>query len=188
MAKAVHIETTALEGVLALRTEIFRDHRGFFCEMYSSQAFADAGLPHTFVQDNLSESARGVLRGMHFQVLPDGMGKLVRCVKGAIFDVAVDLRLGSPTYGRWAGRELSESNGLALWIPVGFAHGFLALSGGALVHYKCTHLYTPQAERTLSYCCPKVGIEWPETPRIISEKDATAPGLDEVNHNFVYPG
>ena len=184
---AIEVEKTSLEGVLVIHSDLFRDNRGFFCELYSQRAFREVGLDAVFVQDNLSESVRGVLRGMHFQVLPEGMGKLVRCLRGEVFDVAVDLRRGSPTYGRWAGRELSEANGCALWIPVGFAHGFLSLSDRALVHYKCTNFYAPHAERTLSYRCPKVGIVWPEPPAVVSPKDAAAPGLDACDHNFTYP-
>ncbi len=183
----VDVERTSLEGVWVIRSELFRDDRGFFCELYSQRAFLEVGLNAVFVQDNLSESARGVLRGMHFQVLPEGMGKLVRCLRGAVFDVAVDLRRGSPTYGCWEGRELSEANGFALWIPVGFAHGFLALSDRALVHYKCTNFHAPHAERSLSYRCPRVGIVWPASPTIVSPRDAAAPGLDDCDHNFTYP-
>jgi dTDP-4-dehydrorhamnose 3,5-epimerase len=184
MPMPVHIESTEIEGVLIVKTGIFHDERGFFSESWSHGMWKDAGFEETFVQDNLSESAKGTLRGMHYQILPEGMGKLVRCVRGSIYDVAVDLRKGSPTFGQYVGRELSGENGLSLWVPVGFAHGFVALEDHAMVHYKCTGMHSPDCERSLSYKCPKVGIEWPLEPSIISGKDEDAPGLDEAEYNF----
>jgi dTDP-4-dehydrorhamnose 3,5-epimerase len=143
-----------------------------------------AGFEAEFVQDNLSRSCCGTLRGMHYQLEPHGMGKLVRCVRGAVFDVAVDLREGSPTYAKWVGRELSEGNHLSLWVPVGFAHGFVALEDDSLVHYKCTEIHTPAAERALSYKDPTVGIEWPLAPTVVSPKDEAAPLLGDAEANF----
>lgn len=185
MPMAAKIDPTEIASVLEIHTGLFEDDRGFFSESYSREMWRQAGFDEVFVQDNLSKSCRGTLRGMHYQLEPHGMGKLVRCVRGAVFDVAVDLREDSPTYGKWVGRELSERNHLSLWVPVGFAHGFVALEDETLVHYKCTAIHTPEAERALSYKDPQVAIEWPLEPNIISEKDAKAPLLADVEANFV---
>ena len=146
----------------------------------------EAGFLETFVQDNLSKSSRGTLRGMHYQLDPHGMGKLVRCVQGAVVDVAVDLRAGSPTYSKWVGRELSGSNHLSLWVPVGFAHGFVALEDDTLVHYKCTGMHEPDAERAVSYKDPTIAIEWPLEPSVITQKDEDAPLLADAEANFIF--
>ena len=177
---------TEIPGVLVVETGIFRDHRGFFTETYSKKVWEDAGFKESFVQDNLSLSAKGTLRGMHYQLNPHGMGKLVRVVSGSVFDVAVDLRTGSPAFGKWVGRTLSAENGLALWIPIGFAHGFVALENHTLVSYKCTGMHTPQAERSLLYDDADVRIAWPLEPTIISTKDAAAPSLREAEYNFTF--
>ena len=184
MPMPVRVETTEFEGLLRVYTGRARDARGFFSEVYSQRMFSEAGIPAAFVQDSMSESAKGVLRGMHYQLMPEGQGKLVRCLHGAVFDVAVDLRVGSATFGKWYGLELSAENGVALFIPVGFAHGFLVLEEASLLHYKCTAHHAPECERTLSYCCPKVGIVWPEVARMVSDRDAVAPGLEEEEYNF----
>lgn len=186
MPMPVVFEKTGFDRLYVVKTGIARDERGFFAETYSKNVFGEAGFTEEFVQDNLSESARGTLRGMHYQIHPQAMVKLVRCVKGAVYDVVVDLRRGSPTFGKWWGHELSERDGLSLWIPIGFAHGFLALEDGTLVQYKCTGHHSPACERALSYRCPKVGIRWPFDPAIISRKDAAAPVLDQAEFNFVY--
>jgi dTDP-4-dehydrorhamnose 3,5-epimerase len=186
MAMPVKFDPTEIQDVRIVEVGRVGDDRGFFSETYSQAAWAEQGFEEMFVQDNLSLSARGTLRGMHYQVNPHAMGKYVRAVTGAIFDVAVDLRRGSPTFGQWAGRELSEANGLAIWVPPGFAHGFMALADHTLVYYKTTHLYTPDAERILSYRCPRVGIEWPIEPTVVSPKDGAAPGLEEADFNFEY--
>ncbi len=184
---AVEIHETEFAGVLRVKSPMFRDQRGFFMESYSSRDFEKAGFPELrFLQDNLSGSGKGVLRGMHYQLEPHGMGKLVRVVKGSIFDVAVDLRRGSPTFGRWLGITLCEGSGEALWIPAGFAHGFLSLEEGTLVHYKCDGLYEPSSERTLHYACPEVGIAWPGEILEVSAKDAAAPALCEAEYNFAW--
>ncbi len=188
MPMPVAIEKTEFDGLYVVRTGLIRDDRGFFAETYSKNMYREAGLAGEFVQDNLSESAKGTLRGMHYQIEPDGMVKLVRCLRGAIYDVVVDLRRGAPTFGKWWGCELNERDGATLWIPVGFAHGFLALEESSVVHYKCTAHHVPSAERSLSYACPKVGIEWPAPPALISKKDIAAPCLDEAEFNFVYAG
>jgi dTDP-4-dehydrorhamnose 3,5-epimerase len=184
MPMPVTFHTTEIPGVLVIETGVFRDQRGFFSESYNREVWAEKGFVETFVQDNISLSVKGTLRGMHYQLEPHGMGKLVRVVHGAVFDVAVDIRCGSPTYGQWVGRELSGSNGLSLWVPPGFAHGFVALGDNTLVAYKCSACHAPASERSLSYACPKVGIDWPLEPTVISDKDAAAPGLDEAETNF----
>jgi len=180
----VSIEKTPIDGLLIVKTGVFSDDRGFFSESYSKKMWAEAGFTEAFVQDNLSKSKRGTLRGLHYQINPAGMGKLVRCVQGAVYDVAVDLRKGSPTYGKWHGLELTGENHLSFWVPVGFAHGFVALEDDSLVHYKCTNHHTPECERALNYACPAVGIKWPLAPTVITQKDMDAPMLDGVDTNF----
>ncbi len=183
---AVTISETTIRDVLEVHSQIFRDERGYFTEIYNAKAWAEAGFEHTFVQDNLSVSARGTLRGLHYQLDPDGQGKLVCALRGSVFDVAVDIREGSPTFGNWVGRTLSEGSGLALWVPQGFAHGFLVLEDDTQVLYKCTHFYMPEAERTIVYNDPDIGIEWPFEPTEIKDRDAQAPGLHEAERNFSY--
>ena len=184
MPMEVRIQPTEIESVLEVHTGIVEDERGSFSESYSSEMWSRAGFEQDFVQDNLSRSCRGTLRGMHYQINPDGMGKLVRCLSGAIFDVAVDLRRSSETFGQWVGRELSGANGVSLWVPVGFAHGFVALEEGSLVHYKCTAIHTPANERSLSYRDPRLGIAWPIAPTVVSAKDEEAPLFDAAEMNF----
>tara|TARA_R110001592_G_scaffold24537_3_gene94456 strand:+ start:127 stop:687 length:561 start_codon:yes stop_codon:yes gene_type:complete len=186
MPMPVTIETTPIEGLLIVKTGVIGDDRGFFSETYSKMMWHKAGFDTAFMQDNMSKSAKGTLRGLHYQIEPEAMGKLVRCVQGSVYDVAVDLRKGSPTYGQWHGLELSGENHLSFWVPAGFAHGFLALEDDSLVHYKCTTHHAPDFERALNYGCPKVGIVWPIEPAIITQKDADAPGLDDVDANFVF--
>ena len=188
MPMPVTISEVDIPGVLLIETGRVADHRGFFTETYSERMWREQGFTETFQQDSMSLSARGTLRGMHYQVEPHGMGKLVRALTGSIFDVAVDLRKGSPTFGQWYGRTLSGVDGLALWIPVGFAHGFVALEDDTLVYYKCTKIHTPDAERSLSYRCDKVRVAWPLEPTILSKKDVEAPGLQDAEYNFTYDG
>ena len=172
--------------MLEIWSQVFRDDRGYFTEVYNASTWAAEGFDQSFVQDNMSVSAKGTLRGLHYQLQPHGMGKLVRALRGSVFDVAVDIREGSPTFGKWVGRTLSEENGLALWVPPGFAHGFLALEDNTQILYKCTHRYTPEAERTIVYNDPAIGIEWPAEPNELKEGDAQAPGLHEAERNFRY--
>lgn len=186
MPMPVEMTPTEIPHVLEIKTGIFHDHRGFFSETYSQPVWENAGFNGNFLQDNLSCSKKGTLRGMHYQLDPHGMGKLVRVVQGAIFDVAVDLRSESPTLGNWVGKTLSAENGLALWVPNGFAHGFVALEDDTLVYYKCTGVHVPEAERSLSYKDPEVAIEWPLEPTIVSDKDENAPSLGDAEYNFVY--
>ncbi len=188
MPMPVTLEPTPIDGLLVVKTGVFHDDRGYFSESYSEMMWSEAGFEIPFKQDNLSKSKKGTLRGMHYQIEPEGMGKLVRCVQGSVFDVAVDLRKGSPTYGKWHGLELSGENHLAFWVPAGFAHGFVALEDESLVHYKCTTHHAPDFERALNYACPAVGIQWPIAPTIITQKDQDAPMLDDVDSNFEFPG
>jgi dTDP-4-dehydrorhamnose 3,5-epimerase len=165
--------TPTLPDVLVVEPQVFGDARGFFMETYHAEKFAALGLPTRWVQDNHSRSAKGILRGLHYQ-LQQTQGKLVRCVAGAIFDVAVDLRRSSPTFGQWAGVTLSAENKAMLWVPEGFAHGFLSLEDGTEVTYKCTDLYLPAAERALLWNDPAIGIDWPDlgAAPLLSAKDA----------------
>ncbi len=169
----MNIIPTSIPDVLIIESRVFGDERGFFMETWNQATFVAAGLDLTFVQDNHSRSQKGVLRGLHFQN-PGPQGKLVRVVKGAVFDVAVDLRASSPTFGQWTGVELSADNKRMFWVPEGFAHGFLTLEDDTDFLYKCTAPYAPQSEHTLAWDDPTVGIEWPKLGMapIISEKDA----------------
>lgn len=154
------ISTTRLEDVLLITPRVFGDDRGFFMETWEEQKFSDAGMPARFVQDNHSRSCKGTLRGLHYQ-LEQPQGKLVRVVSGSVFDVAVDLRKSSPTFGQWAGFELSEKNKQMVWIPPGFAHGFYVTSEFADFLYKCSDFYAPEDEHSLLWNDPAVGVEWP---------------------------
>ena len=170
-----------IEGPLIIEPTVFGDGRGFFMESWNKAAFAETGLDIDFVQDNHSRSAKGVLRGMHFQN-PGPQGKLLRVVSGAVFDVAVDLRRSSPTFGKWTGVELSAANKRMFWVPEGFAHGFLTLEDGTDFLYKCTAPYAPQHEHSLAWDDPDVGIDWPlggVTP-LLSAKDDPGTYLSEV--------
>jgi dTDP-4-dehydrorhamnose 3,5-epimerase len=174
----MEILETPLPGVLRLKPRLFGDARGFFLESWNAQTMADAGLDMAFVQDNHSRSAKGVLRGLHYQ-LSSPQGKLVRVARGAVFDVAVDLRRSSAHFGRWWGTLLSDENMEMLWIPPGFGHGFLTLSDSADFLYKCTTLYDPSSDRSLAWNDPEIAVAWPdtETPPVVSAKDAAAPRL-----------
>jgi dTDP-4-dehydrorhamnose 3,5-epimerase len=173
---------TAIPDVLILEPQVFGDDRGFFFESFNARAFAQAsGLKPQFVQDNHSKSARNVLRGLHYQLAPKAQGKLLRVVKGEVFDVAVDLRNSSKTFGCWVGLVLSAKNKQQLWIPPGFAHGFLTLSEGAEFLYKTTEYYSPDHERSLLWNDPALGIDWPlDGVPILAAKDATAKRLSEA--------
>jgi len=173
---------TALPDVLILEPRVFRDARGFFLESHNRAAFAEAtGADADFVQDNHSRSSKGVLRGLHYQI-SQPQGKLVRVLSGAIFDVAVDLRRASPTFGHWTGAELTGDNFLQMWVPAGFAHGFLVLSESADVHYKTTDYYAPASERCLRWDDPALGIQWPQVAGgpILSAKDQQSLSLAEA--------
>lgn len=177
----MNIVETAIPGLLIIEPRVFGDARGFFMETWNAHAFTEAGLDLTFVQDNHSRSQKGVLRGLHFQK-PGTQGKLVRVTRGAVFDVAVDLRASSPTFGQWIGVELSAANHRMFWVPEGFAHGFLTLDDDTDFLYKCTAPYAPQSEHTLAWDDPAVGIEWPLDgfEPVISDKDARGLALADV--------
>ena len=172
------VTPTAIPEVLIIEPKVFGDARGFFFESFNQKAFNDAtGLDVNFVQDNHSRSAKGVLRGLHYQV-QQPQGKLVRVVRGAVFDVAVDIRKSSPTFGKWVGIELSEDNHKQLWVPPGFAHGFMALSDGADVLYKTTNSYAPEHERCIAWNDPDLAIDWPrDLQPLLSPRDSNAPLL-----------
>ena len=174
------VERTALPGVLILEPKVFGDARGFFMETWNRSRYAEGGLPGEFVQDNVSYSRHGVLRGLHYQS-PRAQGKLVHVLEGEVFDVAVDVRVGSPTFGRWAGATLSAQNRRQLWIPPGFAHGFCVTGETALFCYKCTELYAPEHEGSILWNDPAIGIAWPLEHPTLSAKDAAAPPLAAVS-------
>jgi dTDP-4-dehydrorhamnose 3,5-epimerase len=170
---------TDIPGPLILEPQVFGDDRGFFLESWNAERFRAAGLDFAFVQDNHSRSAKGVLRGLHFQN-PNAQGKLLRVTAGRIWDVAVDLRKSSSHFAKWIGVELSASNKRMLWIPPGFAHGFVTLEDGTDFLYKCTAFYEPSAEQTLQWDDPSVGIRWPTTDVVLSAKDAAGKRLSEI--------
>ncbi|MCL2913174.1 dTDP-4-dehydrorhamnose 3,5-epimerase [Shewanella corallii] len=176
------VKETSLPGVLLFEPQVFGDSRGFFMETFRQADFDKALLeygqnPVTFVQDNHSRSCQHVLRGMHYQEMYP-QGKLIRVLRGQIFDVAIDIRDGSETYGRWFGQHLSEENKLQMWVPPGFAHGFYVLSDIAEVAYRCTEYYMPESERIVAWNCPKLAINWPLGGEpLLSEKDMLAQGL-----------
>jgi dTDP-4-dehydrorhamnose 3,5-epimerase len=179
----MRVQQTSLSGLVVIEPDRHADGRGFFAETYRRQWHEQAGIPagQSFVQDNQSRSGRGVLRGLHFQV-GEGAAKMVRCARGRIFDVGVDLRRGSPTYGGWAGVELDDEAMRELYLPVGFAHGFCVLSEVADVVYKQSAYYDPELERTIAWNDPEIGIEWPlaEGEMVLSERDKGAPRLLDV--------
>jgi dTDP-4-dehydrorhamnose 3,5-epimerase len=178
----IAVKALRIPDVLRFETRIFADDRGHLLEAWNARALATAGFHENFVQDNLVQSRHGVIRGLHFQ-LARPQGKLVRCVAGEVFDVAVDLRRSSPTFGEWVGQILSETDGFSVWIPPGFAHGYCVLGEFATVYYKCTQFYDPADERALLWNDPAIGIEWPlermHAP-LINDRDAAAPPLSRV--------
>jgi dTDP-4-dehydrorhamnose 3,5-epimerase len=175
----MRVVATDLPGVLLIEPRVHGDDRGFFLETFHAERYAEAGIVGPFVQDNWSRSVRGTLRGMHFQE-PQPQGKLVQVAAGAVFDVAADVRRGSPTFGRWVGFELSAENKRQLWVPAGFAHGFVVLSDVADFLYKCTALYKPEAERSVVWNDPDLAIAWPIAEPLLSPKDAAAPRLADA--------
>ena len=178
------VTNTLIADMLILEPRVFGDERGFFMESFNQKTFNETtGLALDFVQDNHSRSAKGVLRGLHYQLPPHAQGKLVRVTQGTVFDVAVDIRRASPTFGQWVGVELSGSNHRQLWVPPGLAHGFLVLSESADFLYKTTAYYEPKAERSLRWDDPALAIAWPDVgiPPLLAAKDAAAPGLAELN-------
>ena len=176
----------SIPEVVLVKPQTIGDNRGWFREAYKAAEYAAAGIGPHFVQDNASHSAQGVLRGLHFQRNPNAQGKLVSVVAGEVFDVAVDIRTGSPTFGCWVGEYLSAENGLQLWIPVGFAHGFCVTSTAATLSYKVTAPYSGPDDGGVRWNDPAIGIEWPVTDPILSGKDEIQPFLAEAEHGFRY--
>ena len=176
-----------LPGVMMIAPKRFEDERGFFLEFYKASEFAAQGIRERFVQDNHSQSTRGVLRGLHYQRPPKAQAKLVRVLRGEIFDVAVDIRRGSPTYGQWVGVTLSAQDSRMLYVPSGFAHGFCVLSDVADVIYKVTAEYAPETEDGLMWNDPDIGIQWPIDTPSLSEKDTRYPPLKHSEAVFAYP-
>ena len=175
----MNVVEAAIPGVKVIEPKVFGDHRGFFLETYHRRRYRDAGITADFVQDNHSRSKRGILRGLHYQ-LRHPQGKLVWCILGAIFDVAVDLRPGSTTFGKWVGVHLSSENKKQVWVPPGFAHGFCVLSEHAEVIYKCTDFYDAADEGGIVWNDPTIAIDWPITDPILSDKDAKLPSLEQA--------
>lgn len=170
---------TPLEGVFIIEPKVFKDSRGFFTELYHQKMYGSSGIDKTFVQDNLSHSVKGTLRGLHYQ-LPHTQAKLVQVIRGAIFDVAVDIRRGSPTFGRWYGANISDEDLRQIYIPEGFAHGFCVMSETADVVYKCTDFYSPDAEGGILWSDPFLAINWPVKDPMLSPKDSRYPCLQDV--------
>lgn len=172
--------------VILITPTVFEDDRGFFMECYKYSDFASAGIKEYFVQDNHSKSARDVLRGLHYQRNPEAQGKLIRCLRGRIFDVAVDIRRGSVSYGRWVGVELHEKNNNMLYVPPSFAHGFVVLSESAEIIYKCTKEYSPKDDSGIRWDDPDIKINWPIKNPYLAEKDKNLPLFKEADNNFVF--
>lgn len=175
---------TSIAGILVIEAKAFHDDRGFFMESYHMENFEDNGFKEKFVQDNLSKSKRGVLRGLHYQINPSPMGKLVSCIQGKIFDVGVDVRAGSPTFGKWFAELLSGENKKMLYFPPGIAHGFLALEDETYVAYKCSGLYSKENERAIIWNDPAIGVKWPidqVSEVIVSERDKAHPPLSKAD-------
>lgn len=173
------IETT-LPGVIVIEPKVFTDSRGFFMETYQAERYQSAGIHDVFVQDNFSRSTKGVLRGLHYQV-QQAQGKLIYVTRGIVFDVAVDIRKGSPTFGQYYSHILSEDNHRQMYIPAGFAHGFCVLTDVADFGYKCTDYYAPEHERAIQYNDPDIGVEWPVKDAVVSDKDKNAPALSRMS-------
>ena len=182
---------TEIQGVYIIESDCFGDHRGWFMETYNEAKFKELGIENKFVQDNLSFSSQiGTLRGLHYQKDPYAQAKLVRCIKGSVIDVAVDIRKGSPTYGKWVSCELSEENKRMFLVPRGMAHGFLTTSSDVLFQYKCDNLYNKEAEGSIRYDDPTINVDWGKLLNgiepVLSEKDKDAPLLQDCNANFVF--
>lgn len=180
-------ENTSLEGVYIITPQVFGDHRGWFTETYNAEKFSELGIDTVFVQDNHSYSAqKGTLRGLHFQNSPMAQTKLLRCIRGKILDVAVDLRKGSPSYKKWVAVELSEENKKMIYIPKGFAHGFLTLTEDVEVQYKVDNVYSREHDRSVRFNDPEISVEWGIDNPILSDKDINAPLLKDSDVNFVF--
>jgi dTDP-4-dehydrorhamnose 3,5-epimerase len=182
------ITETPLKGLVIIEPDIFEDSRGYFFEAFHRKKYIEGGIDTDFIQDNESKSVKGVVRGLHYQLAPYAQAKLVRVVVGAVFDVAVDIRKGSPTFGQWYGLELNDKSKKQLYIPEGFAHGFSVLSETAVFLYKCNNIYKKEAERAINAFDPKLGIDWhlKETDWVVSNKDKIAPLFDDAEMNFTF--
>lgn len=175
---------TNIPGLLIIEPNVFGDERGYFFESFNSEVFMKAGLEANFMQDNESKSAKGVLRGLHFQEPPYEQGKLVRVARGGVIDVSVDIRKESPTYGQWEAIELTEENKRMIWIPPGFAHGFVTLREDTIFIYKCTNVYHRESENSIYWNDPGLNIDWGVENPTVSEKDKNAPSFEELNSPF----
>lgn len=181
----MNVIPTAIEDVLLIEPKVFSDTRGYFMETYHRQRYRESGIPSEFVQDNLSFSVKGTLRGLHYQIRHP-QAKLVQVISGEVFDVAVDLRIGSPSFGKWIGERLSSENKRQLFIPEGFAHGFCVLSETAIFLYKCSDVYDPQGEGGLLWSDPNVGIVWPVDVPLLSPKDSRFPLLKDIPEQMLF--
>ncbi len=182
----MNIIETKIQGLKIIEPQVFGDERGYFFESYNANVFSAAGLPTTYLQDNESCSARGVLRGLHFQEPPFAQGKLVRVVSGAMMDVSVDIRVGSPTFGQWEAIELSGQNKRMLWVPPGFAHGVVTLEDDSILVYKCTNVFNKASENSIRWNDPDLNIDWGIENPVISDKDKIAPMFSELKSPFKY--
>lgn len=182
------ITETTIPGLLIVEPRVFEDSRGYFFESFHKEKYSETGIVNEFIQDNESKSVRGVVRGLHYQLAPFSQSKLVRVVLGSVYDVAVDLRKGSPTFGHWFGFELNETEKKQLFVPRGFAHGFSVLSESAIFSYKCDNVYNKDSERSININDPKLGIDWQigESEQIVSGKDQVAPFFDDAEMNFIF--
>jgi len=183
---AFEVKKLSIPDVILIKPQIIRDERGFFCEIYKASDFTQFGVTGEFAQVNQSKSKKNVLRGLHYQTQPKAQGKLVRVIMGEIFDVAVDIRKGSPTFGKWVGEILSAENKKILYIPIGFAHGFCALSDMTEIVYYCTNEYAPQFDRGMIWNDSVLHIDWPIKNPILSKKDAKFPKFSDIENNFIY--
>jgi dTDP-4-dehydrorhamnose 3,5-epimerase len=184
----MEITKTVIDGVLIIEPRAFADDRGFFMETYNKERYLQSGVDGEFVQDNVSVSKKGTLRGLHYQAPPFAQGKLVQVLRGSVLDVAVDIRFGSPTFGSYVSVELSAENKKQFWIPAGFAHGFVALEDDTIFSYKCTNVYSPENDRGVLWSDAQIGIEWPfpETELLISDKDKKQPLLQDIAQEFIW--
>jgi len=177
------VQKTELSGVLIITPDAFGDTRGYFLESFNEKRYKELGIPNTFVQDNISKSKKGTVRGLHYQIGEYAQGKLCQVLYGKVIDVAVDIRKGSATYGKYTAAELSEDNHSQIWIPAGFAHGFSVLSYEAIFHYKCTQFYSKEHERSLYYADPDISIDWKITLPVVSDKDKSAKLLKDIGND-----
>ncbi len=182
----MNVEKTNIDGLLIIEPKVFPDQRGLFYESYQKKRYAESGLNVEFVQDNISHSVKGTVRGLHYQIGEFAQGKLCEVIYGSVLDIAVDIRFGSPTFGQYHAVELSGENHLQFYIPPGFAHGFAVLSEKAIFHYKCTNFYNKESERGIIYNDPDLNIDWKVENPVVSEKDLTNPFFKDIQKDFVY--